>query len=109
MPEKQVEALKEELETKFNVAIDVEQPTEKEDVPVLLTNGKVQGAVEGVVTSFGFPNKMEIDPTAITAFFYYFLFGIMLSDADLRIFNVYWMFYSFKKIPEHGRNNGENT
>ncbi len=53
----------------------------KENVPVLLTNGKVQGAVEGVVTSFGFPNKMEIDPTAITAFFYYFLFGIMLSDA----------------------------
>lgn len=48
---------------------------------MLLTNGKVQGAVEGVVTSFGFPNKMEIDPTAITAFFYYFLFGIMLSDA----------------------------
>ncbi len=31
MPEKQVEALKEELETKFNVAIDVEQPTEKRE------------------------------------------------------------------------------
>ena len=99
MPEKQVEALKEELETKFNVAIDVEQPTEKEDVPVLLTNGKVQGAVEGVVTSFGFPNKMEIDPTAITAFFYYFLFGIMLSDAAYGFLMFIGCFIVLKKFP----------
>ena len=99
MPEKQVEALKEELEIKFNVAIDVEQPTEKEDVPVLLTNGKVQGAVEGVVTSFGFPNKMEIDPTAITAFFYYFLFGIMLSDAAYGFLMFIGCFIVLKKFP----------
>lgn len=99
MPEKQVEALKEELETKFNVAIDVEQPTEKENVPVLLTNGKVQGAVEGVVTSFGFPNKMEIDPTAITAFFYYFLFGIMLSDAAYGFLMFIGCFIVLKKFP----------
>ena len=108
MPEKQVEALKEELETKFNVAIDVEQPTEKEDVPVLLTNGKVQGAVEGVVTSFGFPNKWKLI-NGNNSILLLFLIWNNAVRRSLRIFNVYWMFYSFKKIPEHGRNNGENT
>ena len=80
MPEKQIEDLQNELEEIGMTAFDVEKPGEDEDIPVLLTNGNFTGAVEGVVTAFGYPNKLEIDPTAVTAFFYYFLFGIMLSD-----------------------------
>ena len=36
---------------------------------------------ESVLSSFGMPHKGEIDPTSIMAFCYYFLFGLMLSDA----------------------------
>lgn len=59
----------EELEKKFVVAIDTEEVGEDEDVPVLLENNKTAAAVEDVVTSFGYPGKNEIDPTAITGIF----------------------------------------
>lgn len=99
MPKKEVESLQRELEEKFTVAFDIEEPQKDEDVPVLLTNGKVGGAVEGVVTAFGYPNKNEFDPTAITSFFYYFLFGIMLSDAAYGLIMFLACFILVKKFP----------
>ena len=86
IPKKEIESLRMNLENDYTVAIDVEAPKDNEDVPVLLSNSKTAGAVEGVVTSFGYPTKTEIDPTLITAFFYYFFFGIMLSDAAYGLF-----------------------
>ena len=80
VPEKKAENLKKILEKNYSAYVEIEDYGD-EEAPVLLTNNKFTGAVEGVVTAFGFPNKLEIDPTTITAFFYYFLFGIMLSDA----------------------------
>ena len=79
--------------------MDVEEPDEKEDVPVLLSNSKTTGAVEGVVTSFGYPTKHEIDPTAITAFFYYFFFGIMLSDAAYGLLMFLGCLWALKRFP----------
>jgi V/A-type H+-transporting ATPase subunit I len=99
IPENQVNNLTEALESKYTVAIDVEEPSDKEDVPVLLSNGKTTGAVEGVVTSFGYPAKHEIDPTAITAFFYYFFFGIMLSDAAYGLIMFLACLWAIKKFP----------
>ena len=99
MPQKQVESLKQELESKYMVAFDVEEPKEKEETPVLLTNGKISGGVEGVVTAFGYPNKSEFDPTAITSFFYYFLFGIMLSDAAYGAIMFFACMLMIKKFP----------
>lgn len=99
IPEKEIEDIRNNLESRFTVAIDVEEPDEKEDVPVLLSNNKTAGAVEGVVTSFGFPTKHEIDPTAITAFFYYFFFGIMLSDAAYGLIMFLGCFWALKKFP----------
>ncbi|MFQ9515719.1 MAG: V-type ATP synthase subunit I [Eubacterium sp.] len=99
MPQKEVGNLKQTLEDKFTVAFDVEEPGKDEDVPVLLTNGKVGGAVEGVVTAFGYPNKTEFDPTTITSFFYYFLFGIMLSDGAYGFIMFLACFILVKKFP----------
>ena len=99
MPEKDVDDLKNTLEQKYTLVFDVEQPKDDEDVPVLLTNNKFQGAVEGVVTAFAYPNKKEIDPTAITALFYYFLFGIMLSDAAYGLIMFLACFIVIKKFP----------
>ena len=99
IPEKEIKPLREKLEKNFTVDFDVEEPEEDEDVPVLLQNNKTAGAVEGVVTSFGYPAKHEIDPTAITAFFYYFLFGIMLSDAAYGLIIFLGCLWALKKYP----------
>ena len=50
-------------------------------MPVLLQNNKFAEPVEGVLESFSLPGKGEMDPTSVTAIFYYVLFGLMLSDA----------------------------
>lgn len=99
IPESKASELKDELEEKYVVAFDREDVKENEDIPVILTNGKVTGAVEGVVTSFGYPKKHEIDPTVITSFFYYFLFGIMLSDAAYGFLMFIGCFILLKKFP----------
>lgn len=98
IPEKRVDKLKAKLEKKYSAYVEIEDYGD-EEAPVLLTNGKFTGAVEGVVTAFGFPNKLEIDPTAITAFFYYFLFGIMLSDAAYGLIMFVACFVALKKFP----------
>ena len=99
VPEKEVDGLKKTLEEQFTIAFDVEEPNEKEEIPVLLSNGKVGGAVEGVVTAFGYPNKHEFDPTTITSFFYFFFFGIMLSDAAYGFIMFLACFILVKKYP----------
>lgn len=99
IPEREIENLRKNLESRFTVVIDVEEPKENENVPVLLSNNKTAGAVEGVVTSFGYPTKHEIDPTAITAFFYYFFFGIMLSDAAYGLLMFLGCLWALKKYP----------
>ena len=99
IPQKEIADLQTTLESKFTIVMDVEEPDEKEDVPELLSNSKTTGAVEGVVTSFGYPTKHEIDPTAITAFFYYFFFGIMLSDAAYGMLMFLGCLWALKKFP----------
>lgn len=99
MPEKKALNVQSKLESKFELVFETEEPKSDEEVPVLLTNGRVGGAVEGVVTAFGFPTRSEIDPTTITAFFYYFFFGIMLSDAAYGLIMFLACFLLLKKFP----------
>ncbi len=74
--------LQERLEHLFGaVAIEFTEPDPKEDVPVLLKNNSFAAPVEGVLESFSLPGRGELDPTSLMSFFYYFLFGLMLSDA----------------------------
>jgi V/A-type H+-transporting ATPase subunit I len=85
IPERETKALREELEHKFMLSVEIETPTEEEDIPVLLKNNPFSGAVESVVEGFALPAKGEIDPTAVVSCFYYVLFGIMLADAGYGI------------------------
>lgn len=88
IPEKEVKALKEELEHKFVLNVEVEVPGKKEDVPVLLKNNPFSAPTESVVEGFALPEKGEIDPTTILSLFYYVMFGIMLADAGYGIIMV---------------------
>lgn len=81
IPEKYTDSLKKELERKFTVYIDFTDPTEEEDVPVLLENSSFSAPVEGITKMYSMPSKSDVDPTPVMSFFYYLFFGMMLSDA----------------------------
>ncbi len=52
-----------------------------DDAPVKLKNNKFAEPAESIVTMYSPPSKYDIDPTPILAFFFYFFFGMMFSDA----------------------------
>ena len=79
IPQRDKNSLSERLMQKFNIAIEYEKSDE--EAPVLLKNTAFAAPLEGVLETFSLPAKGEVDPTAVMAVFYYFLFGIMLSDA----------------------------
>lgn len=81
IPQKQVSTLRQRLESRYDVVIDVEDIPDDEEAPVLLENKKIAGSVEGVLSSYGLPKKGEIDPSFVMSLFYIFFFGLMLSDA----------------------------
>ena len=69
------------LTTRFDCVVEFSDPEADEEVPVALKNNWYSAPVEGVVASYAMPGKGEIDPTFLASIFYYFLFGMMLSDA----------------------------
>lgn len=75
------QALEELLTTRFDCVVEFSDPADDDEVPVALTNNAYAAPVEGVIASYAMPGKGEIDPTFLAAIFYYFLFGMMLSDA----------------------------
>ncbi|MCR5599147.1 MAG: V-type ATP synthase subunit I [Ruminococcus sp.] len=81
IPEKYAEQLQKEIESRYTAAITFTDPSEDEDVPVLLENGKFSEPVEGITKMYALPGKGDVDPTPVMAFFYYLFFGMMLSDA----------------------------
>lgn len=81
IPAESAPALEKELTEKFGAYVELETPAEDEDVPVKLKNNAFAAPVEGVLESYSMPGRKEIDPSTLMAVFYYFLFGMMLSDA----------------------------
>lgn len=59
-----------------------------DDAPVKLKNNKFAEPAQGILTMYAAPNKTDIDPTPILAFFFYFFFGMMFSDAGYGILMV---------------------
>ena len=53
--------------------------------------------------SYGLPGEGEVDPTGIMAIFYYFLFGLMLSDAGYGLLMVVGCGIVLKKFPKMSR------
>ena len=52
-----------------------------DDAPVKLKNNKFAEPAESIVTMYSPPSHEDIDPTPLLAFFFYFFFGMMFSDA----------------------------
>ena len=52
-----------------------------EDAPVKLKNNAFARPAQNILTMYASPSHDDIDPTPILAFFFYFFFGMMFSDA----------------------------
>lgn len=103
VPARNAEALKTKLEGKYSCQVELEEIPADEEAPVILQNNSFSNPTESVVESFGLPHKGEIDPTGIMAIFYYFLFGLMLSDAGYGIILTVACFVLVKKYPNMGK------
>ena len=52
-----------------------------EDAPVKLKNSKFAKPAQNILTMYASPGPDDLDPTPVLAFFFYFFFGMMFSDA----------------------------
>ncbi len=52
-----------------------------DDAPVKLKNNKFAEPAQNILMMYSPPGKDDIDPTPVLAFFFYFFFGMMFSDA----------------------------
>ena len=85
IPAIKVDEFKNKLEGLFDVAVSVTDPSEDEDVPILLENGAFGRTMESTTEMYALPTHDDIDPNKFMAIFYYFLFGLMLGDAGYGI------------------------
>ena len=53
-----------------------------------------------MVEGYSLPGRHEVDPSAVMAFFYYVLFGMMLSDAAYGLLTVVGSAFALKKFPD---------
>lgn len=81
LPAAYAEGLKKKIEQKFDAEVEITEPAEDENVPVVLRNNPFSDPMETVVESYSLPGSGEIDPSFILSLFYYLFFGLMLSDA----------------------------
>ena len=74
-------ALVKYLSDTFTCTVEVEEPKEDEEIPILLSNNAFADSVESITSMYSLPNRKEIDPNAIMAPFFVLFFGLMMSDA----------------------------
>ncbi len=75
------------LEKEFTVVVEVDEADPK-IAPVKLKNNFFAAPAETITTMYSLPSYTDIDPTPLTGFFYYLLFGMMLSDAGYGVLMV---------------------
>jgi len=108
IPERDALQLEQELNKRFEIAVEFKKTSKKEEAPVLLKNNSFSTPLEGVVAGFSLPGKGELDPTMAMSIFYYMLFGIMLSDAGyglLMVSGCAFALFKFKNTMESGMKN----
>lgn len=93
------EEIKFEIENSFKAQMELYEPDyDNENVPVLLKNNSFASGVESVTNMYSPPSNKDIDPNPIMSFFYYVLFGFMLSDAGYGLLMVIGAIFAKKKI-----------
>jgi len=80
VPSVMADKVKHKLDKNFMVAVDIRQSIKDEEHPILLKNPKPVKAYEVIVEMFSAPSVKDVDPAPLLAPFFFFFFGMMLSD-----------------------------
>lgn len=78
--------------------IELSDPTERDQVPVLLKNNAFAEAFEPVTAMYSLPSYFETDPTPVYAPFMFVFFGMMLSDTAYGVFLSSMSFWALKSL-----------
>ncbi len=87
----------EELSAMCDCFIETED-ADPETAPVKLSNNAFNAPVESIVEMYSSPGPKDIDPTPIMAFFFYFFFGMMFSDAGYGLLMIIATTFILKKF-----------
>lgn len=74
------EQVDQSLRTQFVVAVERRRADKKEHHPILFSNSRFAKSYEVIVEMYSPPSSDEIDPSPLLAPFFFFFFGMMLSD-----------------------------
>ena len=82
IPSRRIQELNRQLDgAGFSYAMTTRPPGPDEEPPVILNNPGVANPFEALIEGFSYPKPGEIDPTKVTAPFFFIFFGFCLSDA----------------------------
>lgn len=82
--------------------IQFEDPSEEDDIPVLLDNPTVVQPFEMITEMYSLPNPRSIDPNIFMTPFFILFFGLMVTDAAYGIFLAIATGYVLKKYKPEG-------
>lgn len=85
---READKLVKKLESKWTVAVSISTLSEDDEPPILLDNNTFSAPMESITEMYALPTKEDVDPSSAMSFFYYFFFGLMLSDAGYGIIMV---------------------
>ncbi len=86
-----------EIENNDKFIIKVREEEEGENAPVLVKNSKIVQPFQSITNMYSVPNKHELDPNPVMAFFYIIFFGLMLSDAGYGLLLALGCLFMIKK------------
>lgn len=93
------------LENNNEYIIKIRKEQENEDAPVYIQNNNLVQPFQSITNMYSVPNKKELDPNPIMAFFYILFFGLMLSDAGYGLLLTLGCLFLIKK-KKYGKNEG---
>ena len=103
VPERHAQQLRYDVERRFCAQMELSEPDYKnEDVPVLIENRDFAAGVESISNMYSPPSNRDLDPNPVMAFFYYLLFGMMLSDAGYGLLMVIFGLVAKYKVKVQG-------
>jgi len=91
------ERLQKELDGICDCLIEFED-ADPETAPVKLSNNAFSAPAESIVEMYSSPGPSDIDPTPLMAFFFYFFFGMMFSDAGYGLIMIIACTFVLKKL-----------
>lgn len=101
VPSHRAEDFRAKLESKFDIVVEIDEPSDDEVVPAQFSNNILVSPVEDIVMTYSPPTRKDIDPNPVMSFFYYLFFGVMLSDAGYGLLLTLGTFFVLRvKKPE---------